>query len=64
MKKVLIALLIVALSISSAQAGECQWKPCGPAKAHGVGHGSGNPHMIICQIFSVYDWKWCRGDWK
>ena len=53
MKKLLLALLIVILSTSAVAGG----------KAKGKDHGKGNPHMIICQIFNVVDWKWCRGDW-
>ena len=55
LKKLLIVLLVAALSISAAQAGN--------GRAHGKDHGKGNPHMIICQIFSVFDWRHCRGDW-
>jgi hypothetical protein len=56
MKKLLIVLLVAALSISAAQA-------AGSPRAWGKDHGTGNPHLIICQIFSDFDWKWCRGDW-
>jgi hypothetical protein len=50
MKKLLIALLVIALTMSSAQASWRVW---------GEGWGVG-PHWFICQTLGVTDWKWCR----